>query len=135
MPRDVTKECDRSAHRRPVAIRRQELQPDVGMSQWGGRGQADAAAAFRTQENDAAGKTVGEALLQRQIRRCAERAGDEEELRIGRRFAAVRFQEGGNSAGKIGGKTGPEQIATCQFHGQAIQAHIAVDGTGRASGI
>src|SRR6478735_12745988 len=105
------------------------------MSQWGGRSQADAAAAFWPHEYDAAGKAVGEALLQRKIRRCAERPRDEEELRIGRRLAAVRFQEGGNSAGKIGGEAGPEQIAACQFQGQTIQAHVVVNGTGRAPGI
>src|SRR5262249_336895 len=128
--RDVAKERDRLAHRRPVAIRRQELLLDVGMRQWGGGGQTDAAAAFRPHEYDPAGKTVGEAVLQRQIRRRAERARDKEELRIGRRFAAIGFSGSDNSAGKIGRKTGPEQIAGGQFHSQGIQRMLRWTGPG-----
>ena len=60
---------------------------------------------------------------------------NEEELRVGQRFAFVGLQESGNAAGKICRKAGPEQVATSELQGQAIQSHVAVDGTGRAPAV
>ena len=82
---------------------------DVRMRKRVGRTQRDAAATFRSQQDDAAGETVGEGLAKRrQIGRRRQRAGNEQELDIRQRLRRIGLHEAGDAARQVGHEAAPE---------------------------